>query len=176
VETGTGKELIARCHPQAFAAVLAWFVSVNARLFQSVDRLELFGHEKGAFTGATGRRVGRFELAAAGTSFSTRLANYQANAGGSPTSAAGSEFERSAAINQSEPTAGCCATNRDLDGGHRSGHLPEGSVYRLNVFPIEIPALRERREESRCWLSTTLAFRAESWKPHPRNQQKKRWV
>lgn len=149
-ETGTGKELIARAiHKRSLRSSRA-FVSVNCSAIpQTLIASELFGHEKGAFTGALQRRLGRFELAEGGTIFLDEV-------GELPTETQIAllrvlqerEFER---IGGSHPIRAdvrvIAATNRDLESAIGSGAFRNDLYYRLNVFPIEIPPLRERGED-----------------------------
>src|SRR5438874_6766395 len=147
-ETGTGKELIARAiHKRSPRAARA-FVSVNcAAIPLSLIASELFGHEKGAFTGALQRRLGRFELADGGTLFLDEIGELPME-----TQIAllrvlqEREFERiggnkSISVN----VRVLAATNRDLSAAVAAGTFREDLFYRLNVFPIHIPALRDRR-------------------------------
>jgi len=149
-ETGTGKELIARAIHKRSQRSSHAFVSVNcAAIPVSLIASELFGHEKGAFTGATGRRVGRFELAADGTIFLDEVGELPAE-----TQVAllrvlqEREFERVGGNQPIRTNARVvAATNRDLDAAIAAGTFRRDLFYRLNVFPIEIPPLRERRED-----------------------------
>jgi formate hydrogenlyase transcriptional activator len=149
-ETGTGKELIARAiHKRSRRASRA-FVSVNcAAIPRDLIASELFGHEKGAFTGATQRRLGRFELAEGGTIFLDEIAELPAE-----TQVAllrvlqEREFERVGG----DRTIRCdvrviAATNRNLEAGIAAGDFRRDLFYRLNVFPIEMPPLRKRKED-----------------------------
>jgi len=149
-ETGTGKELIARAvHKRSHRAGRA-FVSVNcAALAPSLISSELFGHEKGAFTGATQRRLGRFELADGGTIFLDEVGELLPD-----TQVAllrvlqEREFERVGGVQQIHVDVRViAATNRDLRDAVANGTFRQDLFYRLNVFPIEVPPLRERKED-----------------------------
>jgi PAS domain S-box-containing protein len=149
-ETGTGKELIARgIHKRSRRAQRA-FVSVNcAALAPSLISSELFGHEKGAFTGATQRRVGRFELANGGTLFLDEVGELPLD-----TQIAllrvlqEREFERVGGKDRLRVDVRIiAATNRDLNVALANGTFRSDLFYRLNVFPIHVPPLRERRED-----------------------------
>jgi PAS domain S-box-containing protein len=149
-ETGTGKELIARAiHKRSHRSGRA-FVSVScAALAPTLISSELFGHEKGAFTGATQRRLGRFELADGGTIFLDEVGELP-----SDTQVAllrvlqEREFER---VGGAQPikvdVRVITATNRDLEAATSSGVFRRDLFYRLNVFPIEVPPLRERKDD-----------------------------
>jgi len=149
-ETGTGKELIARAvHKRSERSERA-FVSVNCAAFApTLISSELFGHEKGAFTGAMQRRLGRFELAEGGTIFLDEVGELPPD-----TQVAllrvlqEREFER---VGGTQPikvdVRVIAATNRDLNAAVSSGSFRSDLFYRLQVFPIEIPPLRERRDD-----------------------------
>jgi len=146
-ETGTGKELIARAIHKGSQRAAGPFISVNcAALPQSLIATELFGHEKGSFTGALQRRQGRFELAEGGTIFLDEIGELPAE-----TQIAllrviqEREFNRVGGT-QSIPAnvRVIAATNRDLPSAIASGTFRSDLFYRLNVFPIEAPPLRER--------------------------------
>ena len=149
-ETGTGKELIARAiHKRSQRSGQA-FISVNcASIPSSLIASELFGHEKGAFTGALQRRQGRFELAHSGTIFLDEIGELPAE-----TQIAllrvlqERQFERVGG-NRVLPTdvRVIAATNRDLTAAIAAGTFRADLFYRLNVFPIEMPPLRKRKED-----------------------------
>jgi transcriptional regulator with GAF, ATPase, and Fis domain len=149
-ETGTGKELIARAiHKRSLRSSRA-FVSVScAAIPSSLIASELFGHEKGAFTGATQRRLGRFELAEEGTLFLDEVGELPAETQITLLRVLQErEFER---VGGKQPIRAnvrvIAATNRDLEAAIAAGTFRSDLFYRLNVFPIEIPSLRERRED-----------------------------
>jgi formate hydrogenlyase transcriptional activator len=149
-ETGTGKELIARAVHRRSQRSSRAFVSVNcAAIPRDLIASELFGHEKGAFTGATQRRVGRFELAEGGTIFLDEIGELPAE-----TQIAllrvlqEHEFERVGGTGSIRSNVRViAATNRDLQAAIAGSTFRSDLFYRLNVFPIEVPPLRERRED-----------------------------
>jgi len=149
-ETGTGKELIARAIHKRSPRASGAFVSVNcAAVPATLIGSELFGHEKGAFTGATQRRLGRFELADGGTLFLDEVGDLPME-----TQIAllrvlqERQFER---VGGNQPiTANAriiAATNRDLRAAIEAGTFRRDLFYRLSVFPIHVPALRERKDD-----------------------------
>lgn len=149
-ETGTGKELIANAiHKRSGRAAKA-FIRVNcAAIPPSLIAAELFGHEKGAFTGALQRRAGRFESADGGTIFLDEIGDLPAE-----TQIAllrvlqEREFER---VGSNQPISldvrVIAATNRNLEAAVEAGTFRQDLFYRLNVFPIHAPSLRERKDD-----------------------------
>lgn len=149
-ETGTGKELIARAIHELSPRSAHLLVKVNcAALAPSLIASELFGHEAGAFTGATGRRQGRFELAQQGSIFLDEIAEIPAETQVMMLRVLQERAIERVGGNQSIPidVRVIAATNRDLKKRVEEGFFRADLFYRLNVFPIEAPALRERRED-----------------------------
>lgn len=149
-ETGTGKELIARAIHKRSARSARAFVKVNcAAVPPALIASELFGHEKGAFTGALQRRLGRFELAQGGTLFLDEVGELPAE-----TQIAllrvlqEHEFERVGGTQTIRADVRViAATNRELNQSVHEGSFRSDLFYRLNVFPIEMPSLRARKSD-----------------------------
>jgi Nif-specific regulatory protein len=149
-ESGTGKELVANAiHYNSFRANKP-FIKVNcAALPETVLESELFGHEKGAFTGAISQRKGRFELVSGGTIFLDEVGDFP------PTVQIRllrvlqeREFERLGGVATIKTDVRIiAATNRNLEGLMKEGKFREDLYYRLNVFPIYVPPLRERKAD-----------------------------
>lgn len=150
-ESGTGKELIARAiHNHSKSRSSKPFVAVNcSALPESLLESELFGHEKGAFTGASGRRVGKFEVANSGTIFLDEI--------GLMSQVTQAKLLRVLQEREFERVGGnelvkvdvrvISATNVDLEEAVKNGEFREDLYYRISVFPIRLPSLRERKED-----------------------------
>jgi DNA-binding NtrC family response regulator len=149
-ESGTGKELFARAIHQLSPRHDRPFVAINcAAIPDTLIENELFGHEKGSFTGATGRQLGKFELADTGTLFLDEI--------GELGHSVQSKLLRVLEEHRLERIGGAssievdvrliCATNRQLGDDVKSGRFREDLFFRVNVFPVTIPPLRARRED-----------------------------
>jgi DNA-binding NtrC family response regulator len=149
-KSGTGKELVARMVHELSSRRERPFIAINcAALTETLLESELFGHEKGAFTGATARKRGRFELADTGTIFLDEIAEMAPNMQ--------SKLLRVLEEGKLDRVGGVdlididvrvvAATNRDLHSEIAQGRFREDLFFRLNVFPIEMPSLAERRED-----------------------------
>jgi sigma-54 dependent transcriptional regulator, flagellar regulatory protein len=159
-ESGTGKEMVARHIHELSARHQGPFVPVNCGAIPA-DLLEseLFGHEKGAFTGALSTRVGRFEAAAGGTLFLDEIGDMSLQM---QVKLLRVLQERSFERVGSNRTIRCdvriiAATHRDLEAAIEAGSFREDLFYRLNVFPIQMPALRERLGDVPALVESLLA-------------------
>ncbi len=149
-ETGTGKELVARAVHSNSERRSRPLVKVNcAALPAGLIESELFGHEKGAFTGATDRRIGRFELAHGGTIFLDEIGDVPPEVQVKLLRVLQEhEFERLGGSNLIKVDVRViAATNRDLLRSATEGTFRQDLFYRLNVFPVQLPPLRERRDD-----------------------------
>lgn len=169
-ESGTGKELVAQAIHALSGRPKPKFVAVHcAALSPQLLESELFGHEKGAFTGATERRVGRFEQANGGTIFLDEIGEIDSTTQVKLLRVLGEErsFER---VGGNTPIKVdvrlVAATNRDLKKMTEEGTFRDDLYYRLNVLPIHLPPLRERREDIPLLVNTFLKqFAEENGKP-----------
>jgi two-component system nitrogen regulation response regulator NtrX len=163
-ESGTGKELVAAAIHGLSRRHARPFVTVNcAAIPRDLVESEMFGHERGSFTGATERRLGRFELAHGGTLFLDEVGDLspEAQAKLLRTLETG-ELQRIGAETMMRIDARVvAATNRDLGDAVSSGEFREDLFFRLNVFPIHLPPLRERLED----LPALVAHLAERVRP-----------
>jgi two-component system nitrogen regulation response regulator GlnG len=168
-ESGTGKELVARAIHDLGRRRLAPFVAINmAAIPRELIEAELFGHERGAFTGAAARTAGRFEQAAGGTLFLDEIGDMPVEAqtrllrvlqSGEFNTVGGARAIRA-------DVRIVAATNRDLQQAVASGTFREDLYYRLNVVPIVLPALRERRQDIAMLARHFLDRAAEDGLPH----------
>ncbi len=175
-ETGTGKEMVARAIHKASRRSERAFVSVNcAAIPTSLIATELFGHEKGAFTGAHQRRLGRFELADGGTIFLDEVGELPAETQVTLLRVLQErEFERIGGNRRiASDVRLIAATNRDLQAAVADGLFRSDLFYRLDVFPIEMPPLRERKEDIPLLVEHFLdRFARRTGKRVPRIRQK----
>jgi sigma-54 specific flagellar transcriptional regulator A len=149
-ESGCGKELVARRIHELSARAKGPFVPVNCGAIpRELLESELFGHEKGAFTGALTTRVGRFELADGGTLFLDEIGDMSFDMQVKLLRVLQERvFERVGSVDQRRANVRIlAATHRDLEARARDGEFREDLFFRLNVFPIVVPALRERIDD-----------------------------
>jgi two-component system, NtrC family, response regulator AtoC len=162
-ETGTGKELVARAIHRASPRKDALFVPINcAAIPADILESELFGYEKGAFTGASKDRIGKFELADGGTLFLDELTEMPMALQAKLLRVLQENIIERLGSNRSIPIdiRIIAATNRDPRKAIEEGKLREDVYYRVNVFNIELPALRDRREDIPALASSFLAGQA----------------
>src|SRR5262249_24794519 len=167
-ENGSGKELVARAiHVQSARREHA-FVEVNcAAIPEELIESELFGHEKGAFTGALARRRGKFELADGGTLFLDEIGDMSLKTHAKVLRALEEQaFERVGGKDTIRVDVRViAASNRDLEALIRENQFRQDLYYRLNVIPIEVPALRTRKDDIPAHVSHLMAqFCAENGK------------
>ena len=149
-ETGTGKELIARAIYQHSPRAKAPFIAINcAAIPENLLESELFGHERGAFTGADQRRIGRFEQANKGTLFLDEIGDLPANTQVKLLRVLQQQtFQRVGGSRRiSVDVRVIAATHRNLEAMIREGKFREDLFHRLNVVCLQLPPLRERRED-----------------------------
>ncbi len=149
-ESGTGKELVARAIHRSSRRASGPFVEVNcAAIPQELIESELFGHEKGSFTGATGAKRGKFELADGGTLFLDEIADMSlATQAKVLRVLEGQEFQRVGSTRTLRTDVRViAASNKNLANEIRKGTFREDLYYRLNVIPLEVPPLRERIDD-----------------------------
>lgn len=148
-ESGTGKEVVARLIHQASQRARERFVAVNCAAFTpSILESELFGHEKGSFTGAAGKKEGKFEFADKGTLFLDEVGDLPFEAQAKLLRVIQEKNLQRVGGNQDIPvnTRLICATNKDLPRMVKERQFREDLYYRINVFPIQVPPLRERKK------------------------------
>jgi DNA-binding NtrC family response regulator len=149
-ESGTGKELFARAIHQLSSRRERLFVAINcAAIPDTLIENELFGHEKGAYTGATNRRAGKFELADGGTIFLDEIGELGFGVQSKLLRVVQERrFERiGGTVTLDADVRVICATNRNLQEHVRAGGFREDLFFRINVFPVTVPPLRARRED-----------------------------
>ena len=149
-ESGTGKELFARAIHQLSPRRDRPFVAINcAAIPETLIENELFGHEKGSFTGATGRQLGKFELADSGTIFLDEIGELGLGVQSKILRVIQERrFDRIGGMSTLEVDVRIiCATNRPLAGEVKEGRFREDLFFRINVFPVTVPPLRARRED-----------------------------
>jgi DNA-binding NtrC family response regulator len=170
-ESGTGKELVARAVHANSSRADAPFIAVNCSAIpEHLVESELFGHEKGAFTGAVNRHAGRFERAGGGTLFLDELGTLQAAAQAKLLRVLeNGEFERVGGKETIQADIRLiAATNQNLEEDVASGKFREDLYYRVRVIPITLPPLRERPEDIPELISTFLAQAVETNRLPPR--------
>jgi transcriptional regulator with GAF, ATPase, and Fis domain len=175
-ETGTGKELVARAIHRRSLRVSRPFIGVNcAAIPRDLISSELFGHEKGAFTGATQQRLGRFELANGGTIFLDEVGDLPAETQTALLRVLQEhEFERVGGSHRIRADVRViAATNRDLQAAIGAGSFRSDLFYRLHVFPIEMPSLRERKDDIPLLVEYFIDRYARKASKHFKNVEKR---
>ena len=165
-ENGTGKEVVARRIHEMSARSSGPFVAVNcAAIPQTLIEAELFGYEKGAFTGAVKSKRGKFELAHGGTILLDEIADMSLEAQSKVLRVLEEmQFERVGGVNSIKVDVRViAATNKDLAVEIKEGRFREDLYYRLNVVPIKVPALRERREDIPALIEYYLDYFAQEY-------------
>jgi DNA-binding NtrC family response regulator len=156
-ESGTGKELFARAIHQLSPRRDRPFVAINcAAIPSTLIENELFGHEKGAFTGASARQLGKFELADTGTIFLDEIGELELGVQAKILRVLQERrFERVGGVASIDADVRIiCATNRQLEDAVRRGAFREDLFFRINVFPVTVPPLRARREDIDALVDT----------------------
>jgi two-component system nitrogen regulation response regulator NtrX len=171
-ESGTGKELVARAIHKSSKRAAGPFVEVNcAAIPQELIESELFGHEKGSFTGATSMKRGKFELADRGTIFLDEIADMSlATQAKVLRVLEGQEFQRVGGVKTLKSDVRViAASNKDLAAEIRKGSFREDLFYRLNVIPLEVPPLRERKDDIPILVRYFLQEFAAEYGQKPKN-------
>ena len=177
-ETGTGKELVAQAIHRLSPRRSHLMVKVNcAALPSGLVESELFGREKGAFTGALTRQAGRFEMADGSTLFLDEIGELSLELQAKLLRVLETgEFERLGSPKTIKVDVRLiAATNRDLAEDVRKGRFREDLYYRLNVFPIRVPPLRERARTSRCWSGLSSRNSPPAWARRSRRCRARPW-
>ena len=175
-ENGTGKELVARAVHEMSPRVKEAFIEVNcAAIPEELIESELFGHEKGAFTGAVSRRIGKFELADGGTLFLDEVGDMSHSAQAKVLRVLQeSQFERVGGTETRHVDVRViAATNKDLQKESQTGNFREDLYYRLNVVPVTIPPLRKRVSDLALLVEHFLRVTAQELGQKPKKMSKK---